>query len=71
MVSDVTTGDDCSYSPPRALFASSDLLQQEWWYGVSADGQLILLPAPNPDAPAREIHVVTNWFEHLKAMEGN
>jgi hypothetical protein len=30
MVSDVTTGDDFSYSPPRALFASSDLLQQEW-----------------------------------------
>jgi len=71
MVSDVSTGDDFSYSTPRALFASSDLLQQEWWYGVSADGQRILLPAPNPDAPAREIHVVTNWFEHLKAMEGN
>ena len=25
----------------------------------------------NPDAPAREIHVVENWFEELKAKVGN
>ena len=26
---------------------------------------------PNPDAPAREIQVVLNWFEELKAKVGN
>ena len=70
MVSDVTTGDDFSYSTPRALFVSSDL-RQDWWYAVSADGQRILYAARNPDAPAREIHVVLNWFEELRALAGN
>ncbi len=72
MVSDVTTAGDFSSSTPRALFVSSDLLQEgNWWYHVSRDGQRILYPALNPDAPAREIHVVLNWLEHLKELEGN
>jgi hypothetical protein len=68
MVSDVTTGDDFSYSTPRALFVSPDL--RRWWYAVSADGQRILYAARNPDASAREIHVVLNWFEVLRERMG-
>ena len=70
MVSDVTTGENFSYSTPRTLFVSSNFLQG-WWYAVSPDGQRILYPARNPDAPAREIEVVLNWFEDLKTKESN
>jgi tricorn protease-like protein len=72
MVSAVTTGDNFSRSIPRPLFVSPDLLRRDLYgFAVSADGQRILYPAPNPDAPAREIHVVLNWFEELKAKVGN
>ena len=72
MVSTVTTGNDFSRSTPRPLFVSSAFLRGDMWgYAVSADGQRILYPAPNPDAPAREIHVVLNWFEVLRALAGN
>ena len=71
MVSDVTTGQDFSFSTPRALFVFSEILKEYSWYHVSPDGQRILYPASNPDAPAREIEVVLNWFEHLKELEGN
>jgi hypothetical protein len=40
-------------------------------YEVSADGQRFLVAADNPDAPVREIRVVLNWFEELKAKVGN
>ncbi len=71
MVSAVTTGDNFSRSTPRPLFVSPDLLRSDLIsYAVSPDGQRILYPAPNPDAPAREIHVVLNWFEELKAKGG-
>ena len=55
---------------PEPLFVSAEFLNLNQ-YAVSADGQRILLTAENPDAPAREIHVVLNWFEELKAKEGN
>ena len=73
MVSEVTTGDNFSRSTPRSLFVSSDLspTNEAYAYAVSADGQRILYAAPNPDAPAREIYVVLNWFEELRALAGN
>ena len=40
-------------------------------FGVAPDGQHFALMAPNPDAPAREIRVVVNLFEELKAKVGN
>ena len=40
-------------------------------YDVTADGQRFLVHLRNPDAPAREIHVVENWFEELKAKVEN
>ena len=48
---------------PRALFPTT----MEWpEYDVTPDGQHFVVFAPNPDAPAREIRVVLNWFEELR-----
>jgi len=35
---------------------------------VTADGQRFLVKVKNPDAPAKEIHVVVNWFEVLREL---
>jgi hypothetical protein len=65
-VTEVTTGDGFGYTAPRPLFVSEDFARNPLWYGVSPDGQRFLYPAANPAAPAREIHVVVNWFEELR-----
>jgi serine/threonine-protein kinase len=50
---------------PRALFVhGTDLVFGD--YDVSTDGQRILIRQPNPDAPARGIDVVLNWFSVLR-----
>ena len=70
MVSKVSTGNAFVLEDlPRPLFVASG--SGEGGYDVSADGQRFLVAAQNPDAPAREIHVVLNWFEELKAKVGN
>ncbi len=70
MVSKVSTGDAFVREDlPRPLLAASG--SPEGGYDVSADGQRFLVAARNPDAPAREIHVVLNWFEEVKAKVGN
>ncbi len=56
---------------PRPLFALPDALPNVGGYDVTADGQRFLVRVKNPDAPAKEIHVVVNWFEELKAKVGN
>jgi hypothetical protein len=55
------------WTTPRALFARPDLAPLDYGFSVSADGRRFLYPARNPDASPREIHVVLNWFEELKA----
>ncbi len=40
-------------------------------FDIAPDGQHFAVVAPNPDAPAREIRVVLNFFEELKAKVGN
>jgi Tol biopolymer transport system component len=67
MVTEVTTGPTFSNTTPQALFVSADFASNELWYGVSPDGQRFLYPAANPQAPAREIHIVVNWFEELRS----
>ena len=52
---------------PRPLFVLPGIQE----YDVTADGQRFLMRTRNLDAPAREIHVVENWFEELKAKVGN
>jgi len=69
MVSAVTTGTGLDYTTPQPLFVQPDLASLGFGFGVSGDGQRFLYPAQNPDAPAREIHVVLNWFEELRARE--
>jgi serine/threonine-protein kinase len=67
MVSRVSTEDAFvreDVPQPLFVFSGGD-------YEVSADGQRFLVAADNPDAPAREIRVVLNWFEELKAKVGN
>ncbi len=48
---------------PRALFSTSLDFPD---FDVTPDGQHFVVLDPNPDAPAREIRVVLNWFEELK-----
>jgi tRNA A-37 threonylcarbamoyl transferase component Bud32 len=69
MVSSVSTENRFEWTTPRALFAKADFPSLDFSFSVSADGQRFLYPAQNPDAPAREIHVVLNWFEELRARE--
>jgi serine/threonine-protein kinase len=68
MATSVSTRNGFDWTTPRALFARSDFAALDYPFSVSADGRRFLYPARNPEASAREIHVVLNWFEELKAM---
>ncbi len=67
MATSISTRNGFDWTMPRPLFASPDLGNLEFAFSVSADGRRFLYPARNPDAAPREIHVVLNWFEELKA----
>ena len=54
---------------PRPLFAMTRapvVFENGYDYDVTPDGQRILLRLPNPDAYARGIDVVMNWFTTLQ-----
>jgi serine/threonine-protein kinase len=55
------------------LFAGSYRYERGPWtnYDVTADGQRFLVVKERPGAEPREIVVVLNWFEELKAKIGN
>jgi hypothetical protein len=40
-------------------------------YDVSLDGQRFLLQLTNPAALPRQVHVMVNWLDELKAKVGN
>jgi len=65
---DVATQPSFSAGSPRALFEekswTSDVPSP--MYAVTPDGQHFLLLKPSTVEPARQIHVVLNWFEELK-----
>lgn len=68
MVSRVSTPDGVfRRDPPERLF---DVPDQWGAYGVTPDGERFLVKIGNPEATIREIHVVLNWLEVLKAREG-
>ena len=67
MATSVSTRPRLDWTTPRPLFARPDLAALDFGFSVSADGRRFLYPARNPDASPREIHVVLNWFEELKA----
>jgi len=67
MATSVSARRSLDWTTPRPLFARSDLAALDYGFAVSGDGRRFLYPAANPDASPREIHVVLNWFEVLKA----
>ena len=70
MVSKVSTGAAFSWTTPTPLFKAPDF-EDTWSYDVAPDGQHFVLSVLNPDASAKEIHIVLNFFEELKAKVGN
>ncbi len=58
---------DLTFGVSRPLFEYPSLFE----YDVAPDGQRFVLRTVNPDAMAREIRVVLNWLEELKAKVGN
>ncbi len=71
MVSSVSTGAGFDWTTPQLLFSRPGISSIGFDFSVTADGQRFLYPAQNPDASAREIHVVLNWFEELRARMRN
>ena len=67
MATSVSARPSLDWTTPRPLFARSDLAALDYGFAVSGDGRRFLYPAGNPEASPREIHVVLNWFEELKA----
>jgi len=52
---------------PTSLFIMADADPTYARWDASADGQRFLIAGRNPDAPAREIHMVVNWNTALRA----
>ncbi len=69
MVASVSTDRPFVRGAPRPLFMAPDALAPEPRYDVTPDARRFLLRVRNPEAPAREIHVVLNWFEALRRFE--
>jgi Tol biopolymer transport system component len=68
MVSRVSTPDGVfRREPPQSLF---DVPDQGGSYGVTPDGERLLVKIGNPEARIGEIQVVLNWLEVLRAQEG-
>ncbi len=55
----------------RPLFVVPEHPDEAGSYAVTNDGERFLIRVKNPTSIAREIHVVLNWFEELKAKVGN
>ena len=68
-VVDVETDGELKLGQPRLLF-EGPYFTNLWApnYDVSADGRrfLMLQEIDLPPEPARQIHIVQNWFEELK-----
>jgi serine/threonine-protein kinase len=66
VVSMRTEGRALRSGPPRILFSASSEFPD---FDVTSDGRHVATLDPNPEAPARELRVVLNWFETLRASE--
>jgi hypothetical protein len=56
---------ELQHGAPTPLFTRDDADPSYSRWDVSADGQRFLVAVRNPDAPAREIHVVLDWSAAL------
>jgi serine/threonine-protein kinase len=67
MAARVSTAGSFSRETPQPLFEEPYLDTSDYPdYVVTRDGQRFLVKTENPDAPAKEIHVVLNWFDVLR-----
>jgi eukaryotic-like serine/threonine-protein kinase len=64
----VSTGPTFDASRPRMIFEGNYLNVSGLSYDVTADGRRFILIRGLDALPAREIHVVLNWFEELKRL---
>ena len=71
MTARILPGPNFQHEAPHALFVAPDINLVGPDYDVAPDGETFLISVMNPDARAREIHVVLNWFEELRANVGN
>ena len=56
----------------RPLFSVPDFVTSvDPYYTVRPDGEGFLIQVHNPTSPAREVHIVLNWFEELKERMGS
>jgi len=65
----VSTADAFRRETPIPLFTMGDADPTYSKWDVSADGRRFLIAGRNPDAPAREIHMVLHWSAALRAGE--
>jgi serine/threonine-protein kinase len=71
MAARVSTAGSFSRETPQPLFEMPSLPSSVWVdYDITRDGERFLVKAENPDAPAKEIHVVSNWFDVLRERAG-
>jgi hypothetical protein len=56
---------ELQHGAPTPLFTMDDADPSYSRWDVSADGQRFVVAVRNPDAPAREIHVVLDWSAAL------
>ena len=56
--------------PPAVLFDRPYDLAGDATYDVTADGERFLMLRPPATGAPRQIIVVTNWFEELRALMG-
>jgi Tol biopolymer transport system component len=68
MVVTTSTQPTFDASRPRLLFEGNYLNVSGLSYDVTADGRRFVLIRGLDTPPAREIHVVLNWFEELKRL---
>ena len=62
----VTTAAAFQHDAPKPLFSMGDADPAYERWDVAANGQRFLIGARNPEAPAREIHVVLGWSANLR-----
>ena len=55
----------------QPLFSVPDFANAVGDYAVTPDGERFLIRVMNPASSPREVHVVLNWFEELKARVPN
>ncbi len=70
MVARKRAGVPSGWDTPVALFEAPRLWTQFPDYEVTSDGERFVLQIVNPDAPTREMYVITDWAAELQRILG-